>query len=70
MKVVKFLYPYSPYIRGDVAGFEDDVANALIKKGFAVLNKKQESALKPRATLKDNTKDRQMKSDNPNVLTK
>lgn len=37
--VVKFLRGYPPYNAGEVAGFEDGVANDLIRKGVADLYK-------------------------------
>lgn len=67
MKSVKFLYAHSPYIPGDIAGFEDFVANSLVKAGFAEFYKPETPR---RKLLKDNLKDRQMKSDDPGVVTK
>ena len=37
MKLVKFLKPYKSYNEGDLAGFDSDVADALIAVGLAEL---------------------------------
>lgn len=71
MKVIEFVNSYSPYFKGDIAGFEDRVANDIIKAGFAIpYNKAKKDALNKRNVLKDNSKDRQMKSDDDGVVTK
>lgn len=37
--VIRFLRGYPPYNAGEVAGFDDEVANDLIRKGTAELYK-------------------------------
>lgn len=51
MKVVEFLRSNSPYNAGDVAGFEDHVADGLVRGGYAKYHS-QRSEINERKPLK------------------
>jgi len=37
LTAVLFIKSYTPYVKGDIAGFEEDVANELVEKTVAEL---------------------------------
>lgn len=55
--VVKFIKHYSPYVKGDIAGFSPKVAASLVEKEYAVEHKAKAAPKAPSAGPSVDTKD-------------
>lgn len=52
MKVIQFLVNYAPYRAGDIAGFEDKLADAFIEKKYADLVPASTATTKTKSSTK------------------